>query len=67
MEDHARAVVEFVLHGEQACRRVMMRVTPLGEVVAQQAVDVLIGAALPGRMGPDIPDSSDENDDIYLT
>jgi len=45
------AVVEFVLNREQVLRGVNAQVGALGEVVAQQAVCILVRAALPGRVG----------------
>ena len=52
-EDLAGAMVEALLDGEQISPGVDAQIGPLGEVLAQQPVGVLVGPSLPraGGMG----------------
>lgn len=47
-EAFARPVVEFVGDGVESGLVIALKSVPLGEVLAQQPVGVLVGAALPG-------------------
>ena len=51
VEDVFGSVVQLVLDGQKVLGCVAAKVDALGEVVAQQAVHVLVRAALPGRVG----------------
>lgn len=50
VEDGAWALVEFVRDTEERARPVRAQVRALGEVVAKEAVGVLVRAALPRRV-----------------
>ena len=46
----ARSFIELAGHPVQVCLGVDRQVRPLGEVLPQQAIGVLVGAALPGAL-----------------
>lgn len=48
MEDHSGALVEFIFDCEEVLQRIVGKGDALGEVVAQQAVGVLVCAACHG-------------------
>ena len=50
VEAFSRARVQAMRDGVQLALGVARQVRPLGEVLAQQAIGVLVGAALPGAV-----------------